>query len=236
MSGERTRVHLVRHGEVHNPRGVLYGRLPDYHLSEAGVEMARRVALRLKGRDIVHLASSPMERAQETAQPLAEQLGLEIQIHAGVGEIQFGEWTGRTIKELADSPIWTNIQRFPSGTRIPGGETLREMQNRVVDALEALRAAHPNDIIAIFAHADVVKAMVAHYLGVHLDLFQRIIISPASVSIVSVGDSGPHVLCVNDTGVPPKFPDPKPAAAEGAAAGDPASDAEITPETERPVG
>ena len=109
------------------------------------------------------------------------------------------------------------------------------MQNRVVDALEALRADHPKDIIAVFAHADVVKAMVAHYLGVHLDLFQRIIISPASITIVTVSDSGPHVLCVNDTGVPPKFPEPTPAPAEGAE-GATAGDAEITPETERAVG
>ncbi len=227
---------LIRHATNDMVGKALAGWTPNVHLNEEGQAQALKLAERLGEVPLKAIYSSPLERAVETAQPLAEQLGLEILIHAGVGEIQFGEWTGRTIKELADSPTWTNIQRFPSGTRIPGGETLREMQNRVVDALEALRVAHPNDIIAIFAHADVVKAMVAHYLGVHLDLFQRIVISPASVSIVTVGDSGPHVLCVNDTGVPPKFPEPKPAAAEGAAEGDAAGDADITPETERPIG
>jgi probable phosphomutase (TIGR03848 family) len=222
---------LIRHATNDMVGKSLAGWTPNVHLNEEGRAQAEHLAERLAAVPLKAIFSSPLERAVETAEPLAKRLGLDIQIMPGVGEIQFGEWTGRTIKELADTPTWGNIQRFPSGTRIPGGETLREMQNRVIDALEALRADYPKEIVAVFAHADVVKAMVAHYLGVHLDLFQRIVISPASVSIIAVGDGGPHVLCVNDTGVPPTFPEPKPpgdAAAEG--------DAEITPETERPVG
>jgi probable phosphoglycerate mutase len=226
---------LIRHATNDMVGKSLAGWTPNVHLNDEGKAQAERLAERLARVPLKAIYSSPLERCVETAQPIANLLGLDIQTHAGVGEIQFGEWTGRTIKELSDSPTWQNIQRFPSGTRIPGGETLREMQNRVVDALESLRADHPKDIIAVFAHADVVKAMVAHYLGVHLDLFQRIVISPASLSVVTVGDHGPHVLCVNDTGMPPAFPEPKPAAAEGAEA-DTAGDAEITPETERPVG
>ncbi|GAA5529371.1 MSMEG_4193 family putative phosphomutase [Herpetosiphon gulosus] len=218
---------LIRHATNDMVGKALAGWTPNVHLNAEGQAQAQRLAEHLAQAPIKAIYSSPLERAVETAQPIAQQLGLEIQILAGVGEIQFGEWTGRTIKELADTPTWANIQRFPSGTRIPGGETLREMQNRVVDALEALRQQHPDELIAVFAHADVVKAMIAHYLGVHLDLFQRIIISPASVTIVSVNDSGPHVLCVNHTGEMPSFPEAKPASND-------AND--LTPETERPVG
>ncbi|WP_110519402.1 MSMEG_4193 family putative phosphomutase [Herpetosiphon llansteffanensis] len=218
---------LIRHATNDMVGKALAGWTPNVHLNAEGQAQAQRLAEHLANAPIKAIYSSPLERAVETAQPIAQQLGLEVQILAGVGEIQFGEWTGRTIKELADTPTWTNIQRFPSGTRIPGGETLREMQNRVVDALEALRQQHPNEVIAVFAHADVVKAMIAHYLGVHLDLFQRIIISPASVTVVTVNDSGPHVLCVNHTSEMPSFPEAKPASND-------AND--VTPETERPVG
>ncbi len=218
---------LIRHATNDMVGKALAGWTPNVHLNAEGQAQAQRLAEHLAKAPIKAIYSSPLERAVETAQPIAQQLGLEIQILAGVGEIQFGEWTGRTIKELADTPIWANIQRFPSGTRIPGGETLREMQNRVVDALEALRQQHPNDLVAVFAHADVVKAMIAHYLGVHLDLFQRIIISPASVTIVTVNDSGPHVLCVNHTGEMPSFPEAQPASSDSN---------DVTPETERPVG
>ena len=224
---------LIRHATNDMVGKSLAGWTPNVHLNAEGQAQAQRLAERLANAPIAAIYSSPLERAIETAEPIAQKLGLEIEVISGVGEIQFGEWTGKAIKDLSDTPTWANIQRFPSGTRIPGGETLREMQNRVVDTLEALRAKHPNDVIAVFAHADVVKAMVAHYLGVHLDLFQRIVISPASVSIVVVNDHGPHVICVNDTGEVPSFPKPKSPeelAAEGA------EETDITPETERPVG
>lgn len=224
---------LIRHATNDMVGKALAGWTPEVHLNEEGRGQAERLAERLANVPLDAIYSSPLERAVETAEPLAKLLGLEIRINPGVGEIQFGEWTGRAMKELADTPTWRHIQQFPSGTRIPGGETLREMQNRVVDALEALRAAHPKDVIAVVAHADVIKAAVAHYLGVHLDLFQRIIISPASVSVVAVSEHGPRVLSVNDTGEPPSFPKQDEPAADGAAA---AGDAETLPETERPVG
>ncbi len=221
---------LIRHATNSMVGKSLAGWTPNVHLNEEGQGQAKRLAERLGQLPISAIYSSPLERAVETAEPLAQARNLEVQILRGVGEIDFGEWTGRTIKELAETPTWGNIQRFPSGTRIPGGETLREMQYRVVGALEELRIQQPKGLIAVFAHADVIKAMVAHYLGVHLDLFQRIVISPASVSIISVNDNGPHVLRVNDTGEVPAFEEPKPAAEANAA------DQEITPETERPVG
>ncbi|HEY1014746.1 MAG TPA: MSMEG_4193 family putative phosphomutase [Herpetosiphonaceae bacterium] len=226
---------LIRHATNDMVGKALAGWTPEVHLNDEGRGQAERLAERLAKVPLNAIYSSPLERAVETAEPLAKLLGLEIRINPGVGEIQFGEWTGRVMKELADTPTWRHIQQFPSGTRIPGGETLREMQNRVVDALEALRAAHPKDVIAVVAHADVIKAAVAHYLGVHLDLFQRIIISPASVSVIAVSEHGPRVICVNDIGEPPSFPKEEPPA-DPAAAGQVAGDAETLPETERPVG
>ena len=219
---------LIRHATNDMVGKSLAGWTPKVHLNEAGRTQASDLAKRLASVPIAAIYSSPLERAVETAEPLAEQLKLELQINQGIGEIDFGEWTGKTIKELADTPTWGHIQRFPSGTRIPGGETLREMQYRVVSELESLRERHAKEIVAIFAHADVIKAMVAHYLGVHLDLFQRIIISPASVSIISISEHGPHVLRVNDTGELPELkPQPETTEAEKDA---------TTPETERPVG
>lgn len=217
---------LIRHATNDAVGKSLAGWTPGVHLNEEGKAQAEQLVGHLAQVALTAIYSSPLERAIETAQPVAASKGLEITIDQGLGEIDFGEWTGKTIKELAETPTWGHIQRFPSGTRIPGGETLREMQYRVVTRLEALRHEHPKGIIAVFAHADVIKAMMAHYLGVHLDLFQRIVISPASVSVVSVSEAGPHVLRMNDTGAAPVIAPPSEAPTEPA----------ITPETERPVG
>jgi probable phosphomutase (TIGR03848 family) len=219
---------LIRHATNDMVGKALAGWTPGVHLNEEGQEQARRLAERLAQAPLAAIYSSVLERAWETAAPLAERLGLEVQQLEDISEIRFGEWTGQEIKALSDTPAWRGIQLFPSGTRIPGGETLLEMQGRVVAALERLRQAHPKQVIAVFSHADVIKAAVAHYAGIHLDLFQRIVISPASLSIIVVTEHGPRIICVNDTGEPPSFPKDEPQKdAQGH---------EITPETERPVG
>ncbi|GIV97295.1 MAG: phosphoglycerate mutase [Herpetosiphonaceae bacterium] len=197
---------LIRHATNDLVGKSLAGWTPDVHLNEEGRRQSERLADYLAQVPIAAIYSSPLERAVETAEPLARRLGLDIQVLEAVGEIQCGEWTGRVLKELAETPAWRNIQIFPSGTRIPGGETLLEMQMRVVAGLERLRERHPKEVVAVIAHADVIKAAVAHYAGIHLDLFQRLVISPCSVSIIAVGEHGPRVLRINDTAEPPSFP------------------------------
>jgi probable phosphoglycerate mutase len=143
--------------------------------------------------------ASPLERTKETAAPIAAALGLRVKTERGLLECDFGEWTGRALKELSKLPEWTTVQRYPSGFRFPGGESFTAMQARIVDTVGALVARHRGEIIVAVSHADPIKAAVADAMGTHLDLFQRIVISPCSVTAVSYGPSGPVVLGVNST-------------------------------------
>lgn len=197
-----TQVLLIRHAvnDVMKQKR-LAGWLPDVHLNEEGRHQAEALAERLAAIPISAIYASPLERTRETAEPLARRLGLEVQLREALGEVRYGEWTGKSLEELAKLEAWRVVQLYPSGMRFPGGEALREMQARVVGELEALAAAHPRQIVAVFSHADVIKAALAHYLGLHLDLFQRIVIDPASVSVLALSAFGPRVLRVNDTGV-----------------------------------
>jgi probable phosphoglycerate mutase len=144
--------------------------------------------------------SSPLERALETAQAVAAPHGLEVRINEGIGEVQYGDWNGRSLRELVKRPLWRSVQIYPSGTRFPSGESIGEMQARVVAALDEIRSAHPRGIVAAVAHADVIKAATAFFVGVPLDLFQRLVISPASVTVVGFGPFGPRLLRMNDSG------------------------------------
>lgn len=141
--------------------------------------------------------SSPMERAQETAAPIASQLGLEVRLDPGLLECDFGEWTGAELKTLGKLAEWTTVQRWPSGWRFPGGESFSEMQARMLATIDTLRARHPGGTVVAVSHADPIKAAVSHALGSHLDLFQRIVVSPCSVSAIAYGPCGPTVLSVN---------------------------------------
>jgi len=194
---ERTIVHLMRHGEVHNPTGVLYGRIAGYHLSELGRQMADRVAEHLASRDVTYVCASPLERAQETAAPLAERLGLPVETVAELGELRYGRWTGRTLAELDDDPLWRQYNTFRSGTRIPDGELMLETQARAVGALVRLREARPAAVHVIVSHGDVLRAILAHYAGIPLDHAHRLEISPASVSTLVLEDWGPKITGVN---------------------------------------
>ncbi|AXJ08653.1 MSMEG_4193 family putative phosphomutase [Arthrobacter sp. PM3] len=194
---------LVRHGETPTTGTVLPGRAPGLHLSDRGRAQAERVAERLAGLTVDAVYSSPLERARETAEPTAARTGLDLTHHAGLLECDFGEWTGSAIATLAALPEWHTVQHSPSFFRFPGGESFTEMQARIVEALDALRAAHAGGVIVCFSHADPIKAAVARALGTHLDLFQRIVISPGSVSAISfVEGQAPAVLMVNSTSEP----------------------------------
>lgn len=200
---ESTLLLLVRHGETPTTGQVLPGRAPGLHLSERGRAQAERVAERLDGLSIDAVYSSPLERTCETAEPTTARTGLELRTEAGLIECDFGEWTGAALSELAGLPHWQTVQHNPSAFRFPNGESFIQMQARIVGALGVLGAAHAGGVVVCFSHADPIKAAVAHALGTHLDLFQRIVISPGSVSAISYTDGqGPSVLMVNSTSEP----------------------------------
>lgn len=191
---------LIRHGLTDLVDRAISGWMPGVHLNETGRGQALGLAERLARAPIAAIYSSPLERARETAEPLAERLGLEIRLLDELGEIRFGEWTGRTLDELSGEPLWQRFNALRSLTRVPGGELMLETRTRVIEALARLRRAQANELIAVVSHGDVIRAAVTYYAGVPLDLFQRIEIGPASVSVVEVSEYGPRLLRLNDTG------------------------------------
>ena len=198
-----TTVLLVRHGQTPTTGKVLPGRAKGLHLADEGRRQAEIAAERigeLKRVDAIY--SSPLERAKETAAPIAAACGLKTVIDRGLFECDFGDWTGAELKKLMKLPEWQTVQRAPSTFRFPNGESFTEMQTRMVSALDRLRAAHLGGTIVCVSHADTIKAAVAHAMGTHIDLFQRIVISPASVTAIGWGPGGPVVLAVNSTGRP----------------------------------
>ncbi|MBX3013856.1 MAG: MSMEG_4193 family putative phosphomutase [Caldilineaceae bacterium] len=198
MSESTTYVLLIRHGEndwVGTDR--LAGRSPAVHLNEKGRQQAEELAQFLQQQPIAAIYSSPLERCVETAQPLGQVLNLPVRIEPDVVEVDYGEWQAGHLKELAKLPEWQMVQHYPSTFRFPKGETLREVQGRAVGAIERIRDAHPNSVVAVFSHGDIIRTTIAHYVGTPLDLFQRVIISTASVSTVLFAKQVPAVLGVN---------------------------------------
>jgi probable phosphoglycerate mutase len=196
-----TLVLLVRHGQTPTTGATLPGRAPGLHLAEAGVRQAERAAERIAAlKEVAAVYTSPLERTRETAKPIAAGRGLRPRVERGLLECDFGDWTGAKLKDLSKKPEWATVQRYPSGFRFPGGESFTEMQTRMVGALDGLVARHPGETIVAVSHADPIKAALAQALGTHLDLFQRIVVSPCSISAVLYGPSGPAVLAANSTG------------------------------------
>jgi probable phosphoglycerate mutase len=180
--------------------GRLAGWTPEVHLNEEGQRQAEALGNRLATASLRAVYSSPLERAVETAQAIiSHHPALTLQIDEGVGEVRYGKWTGQRLRQLARTRLWRVVQTCPSAARFPEGESIREMQVRAVGALECIASQHPGGMVAVVSHADVIKALVAHYAGMHLDLFQRIVISPASISIVGLGRMGPRIIRLNDT-------------------------------------
>jgi len=194
-----TIVLLIRHGENdYVKKGRLACLLPGVHLNEAGRAQAQALADQLKDAPIKAIYSSPLERAVETAKPLAEVLGLEVIVRPGLMETNCGEWQGKTVKSLSRLKSWKILQTNPSLFRFPGGESFQEIQFRFVQEIQSLRAGHEEkDVFACVAHADPIKLALAYYLGLPLDNFQRFIIAPASVSALLLGENGSRLLTMN---------------------------------------
>jgi probable phosphomutase (TIGR03848 family) len=196
-----TTVLLVRHGTTPTTGQSLPGRAPGLHLAEEGTRQAERAGERLAElKRVDALYCSPLERTRETAAPIGVALGMKPKVERGLLECDFGDWTGAQLKELFKLPEWRTVQQAPSTFRFPNGESFTEMQVRIVGALDKLRARHPGGTIVCVSHADPIKAAVAHSIGTHLDLFQRIVISPCSISAISWTGGGPIALTVNSTG------------------------------------
>ena len=194
---------LVRHGQTPTTGAVLPGRASGLHLADEGRRQAEAAAERIApfGDRVAAVYASPLERTKETAAPIAAALGQRVRVERGLLEADFGEWTGAELKSLAKLPVWRTVQHRPSVFRFPGGESFAEMQLRIWSALQRLVDAHPGKVVVAVSHADPIKAAVAQAMGCHLDLFQRIVVSPCSITAIAHTDGGgPIVLCVNSTG------------------------------------
>jgi probable phosphomutase (TIGR03848 family) len=195
-----TRFLLIRHGENDTVGRSLAGRQKGVGLNSAGRQQARELVRRLQGWELAAIVSSPMERTLETAAPLAEDRGQPVVVREGINEVDYGEWTGLTLEELRERPGWKEYNAFRSGIRIPGGELISEVQTRMVDELERLGRLHPSSTLALFSHGDPIRTVLAHAMGMPLDLITRLTISTASVSILDLSRYGPTIQGINCTG------------------------------------
>ncbi|MEU6081169.1 histidine phosphatase family protein [Streptomyces sp. NPDC047108] len=200
---------LVRHGRsTANTAGVLAGWSPGVALDERGAAQAAALPARLAGLPLAAAVTSPLQRCEETLRPLLDtRPGLPLHTEERIGECHYGSWTGRKLAELADEPLWTTVQRYPSAAEFPGpdGESVRAMQARAVDAVREwntrIEAEHGADAVYLMcSHGDIIKSLVADALGLHLDLFQRISVEPCSVTAIRFTPVRPFVLRLGDTG------------------------------------
>lgn len=201
---------LVRHATTAATGKRLGGWTPGVHLDEPGRAQAEATAQRLADVPLAAVYASPLERTQETAKAVAKPHGLRVRTRREIGEVDYGEWTDQPLGQLRRRKLWSVIQTTPSRVTFPGGESIRGAQARAVEAVERLAADHGDATIACVSHADVIKAVVAHFCGMPLDTFQRIHIAPASVTTLHLAEGAPPmVLQVNDTGTSPAARPPK---------------------------
>jgi probable phosphoglycerate mutase len=192
---------LARHGLTDLTGPVLAGRTPGVHLSDAGRAQAAALAGRIADVGLDAIVSSPLERCQETAQAVSDGRALEVQTDERFIECGYGSWTGRPLKELAKDPLWQVVQAHPSAATFPDGESLAEMQHRAVSAVRDWnRRLGEKAVYLVCSHGDVIKAIVADALGLHLDHFQRITADPAALTVIRYAPLRPFVLRVNDMG------------------------------------
>lgn len=192
-----TTFYFIRHGMTDLVGHTMPGRMPGVHLNAAGRGEAERLADAMAREPIQRIYSSPLERARETAAPLAVRLGLEVHISELLNEVDVGDWTGKTIKELEPVELWRQWNQFRSAVRIPNGETMLEVQTRMLGAISSARREFPHGAVALVSHGDPLRATLAHFLGMPLDMLLRLEISPASVSVVHLHDWAAHVRCIN---------------------------------------
>lgn len=190
---------LVRHASLDALGCYLAGRAPGEHLNALGRREAEELASRLSGIHLDAVYSSPLERARETAEFIACDRKLTVELRDELLELDFGEWTRRTFEELAADPRWERFNRHRSGTRIPGGELMMEAQARAVSFVEGVAMERPSATVAAVTHGDVIRGAVSHYLGMPLDFYNRFDVAPASVSVLEVTEHGARVHCVNVT-------------------------------------
>jgi probable phosphomutase (TIGR03848 family) len=199
-----TTVILLRHGRTTaNTGGILAGWTPGVGLDETGAAQVQAVGERLAKVPLAAIVSSPLDRCRQTAAAVAAGRDVEVQTDDRLGEARYGDWTGRAIEELAKEPLWKVVQQHPSAAVFPGpeGEGLAQTQARAVAAVRSWNATlGPDAVWLACSHGDVIKAILADALGLHLDQFQRIVVDPASVSVVTYTETRPFVVRVNDTG------------------------------------
>ncbi len=192
-----TTLYLVRHAVTADTGKRLTGWTEGVPLTDEGIAQARAVADSLGGVPFKALYSSPIDRTLATARAIAQPHGLRVRTRRGLGEIDYGSWSDRPLKTLARTKLWQQVMNYPSGVRFPGGETLREAQVRAIAEIEKIHDEHPNGPVCCVSHGDVIKLVLAHYLGIHIDLYQRLVIAPASVSLIALGPRGPRVWGLN---------------------------------------
>ena len=191
---------LVRHGHTDVAGKRLTGWQRGVHMNARGRREAERLVERLEGVPIDAIWTSPLERCRETAAPLARDRGLSPIVHRELIEVNYGDWTGRSIAQLRRTRLWRSVMHAPSTVRFPGGESMLEVQARMVDAAMNLVEAHPGGIVMAVSHADPIRLLVTHLAGTHADHLQRLAIDTASISVVTLGEGIPRVQKVNDTG------------------------------------
>ncbi len=198
---------LIRHGEnEYVAKGRLAGRLPGVHLNENGQKQAQALAEALQHAPIKKVYASPLDRTMETAQPIAEALKMEVIPEPGLLEVDFGDWQDKTLKQLRRRKLWKIVQGAPTRMRFPNGETFANAQQRIVEAIETLSQKHkPQVMIVCVSHSDIIKLALAYFLGLPLDLFQRLVVAPASISTLHMGESWARVVNINH-GVSIGFP------------------------------
>lgn len=202
---------LIRHGDNDVFKTRLAGRMPGVHLNADGLRQAKLLAQSLANAPLAAIYSSPLERALETAAPLAEAHRLEVQIHPGLIEIGYGRLQGRTYKQVQRMKVWKQVHEQPSAVQFPGGERMTDVLQRVVAALDELSAQHTEQqVIACVTHGDVVRLAVAHYLGLPLDEYNRFMVSTASVTTLALGNGRARLLNLNQVAQPawPAAPQP----------------------------
>lgn len=189
--------YLNRHGHNDWLGKGLAGRLPGVSLNAKGKSEAERLGTWLARRGIQRIVSSPLERARETADPLARLTGLPVEISEAILEVDFGDWNGALLSELNKDERWRHFNTFRSGTRIPNGEIVAEVQHRMVRALDGWARETPNGVFALFSHGDPIRAALTYYLGMPLDMLTRLEVSPGSANILRLEPWGPEVLAIN---------------------------------------
>ncbi|MBE2268285.1 MAG: MSMEG_4193 family putative phosphomutase [Anaerolinea sp.] len=195
-----TQILLIRHAVNDFVKtGKLAGWTPNVHLNDEGKAQAEALGKRLADAPMTQLYSSPLERTMETAEAVRlHHPHLAIQQNVEVGEVRYGDWEGKEISVLQKRKMWHVVQEYPSRAYFPNGETMRGVQTRAVNEIERLAALHPRELIAVVSHADLIKMVLAHFLGMHLDAFQRIVVSPASISTLMLGYGRPYIGTMND--------------------------------------